>query len=487
MGKNALIAELVAGREAILQACWAHQLWSSSALRTADELPLRVLFPGWLNRGAGPDFTAARLLIGEDEVFGDVEIHVDESAWSAHGHHRDRAYDRVALHVVLRRSAAPGPPSPAGKNPPVFVALPFLSLRLGEVMDDPETMLRRYEELPGRCGLKAALAGPEALPRVIAHAAEARAWEKAERILPLWKDRPEEQILFELVFQSLGYRPHAEVFRALAARFPLASLGRFLALPQPEARSEVLSRWFGALGLLDGPIPKGSGQQEDYRNWQERWSGLGEPPLAERFKRGAARPWNSPERRMVGLFHHLYAMGVGGWLKGWLALLRDLDALRDRPELKKTALEKLERVFDSHPWEPWRRLVSFSHEPLQQSAALVGADRITIVVANAIIPFFLAYARRRGDAALEKLIYRLFIVLPPEAPNRKTRFMEKRLMPLGPMTRTLRMHQGLLQVYQDFCTSFYEGCLKCRFPDLIPGPPANATPPDATPPTRRGD
>ncbi|MCH7479457.1 MAG: hypothetical protein IIA14_15320, partial [SAR324 cluster bacterium] len=50
MGKSALIAELVAGREAILQACWAHQLWSSPALRTADELPLRVLFPGWLNR-----------------------------------------------------------------------------------------------------------------------------------------------------------------------------------------------------------------------------------------------------------------------------------------------------------------------------------------------------------------------------------------------------------------------------------------------------
>ena len=185
---------------------------------------------------------------------------------------------------------------------------------------------------------------------------------------------------------------------------------------------------------------------------------------------------------MVGLFHHLYAMGAGGWLKGWLALLRDLDALRDSPELKKTAQEKLGRVFDSHPWEPWRWLVSFSHNPLQQSAALVGADRITIVVANAIIPFFLAYARRREDPELEKLIYRLFIVLPPEAPNRKTRFMEKRLMPLGPMTRTLRMHQGLLQVYQDFCTSFYEGCLKCRFPDLIPGPP-----PDATPPTPPGD
>ena len=91
-------------------------------------------------------------------------------------------------------------------------------------------------------------------------------------------------------------------------------------------------------------------------------------------------------------------------------------------------------------------------------------------MANAVIPFFLAYARRRGDKELEKLLYRLFIVLPPEAPNSKTRFMEHRLLLTKPLPATLRSQQGLLQIYQDFCTSFYEGCHACHFPDLIGDP-----------------
>ncbi|HUJ74168.1 MAG TPA: hypothetical protein VL359_04885, partial [bacterium] len=74
---------------------------------------------------------------------------------------------------------------------------------------------------------------------------------------------------------------------------------------------------------------------------------------------------------------------------------------------------------------------------------------------------------QRKDVELEKVLYRLFIVLPGEGPNEKTRFMERRLMPLAPLPRTLRTQQGLIQIRQDFCTKFFEGCSGCRLPDLI--------------------
>lgn len=170
---------------------------------------------------------------------------------------------------------------------------------------------------------------------------------------------------------------------------------------------------------------------------------------------------------MVGLFHYIYATGAQGWLKGWLAFLHELDGLRDQPQLKKTAMSRLEQAFDTPSWEPWRHRVSFAGAPLRRDARMIGSDRIIIVMANAVLPFFLAYARRRGDSELEKLLYRLFIVLPPEAPNRRTRFMEKRLLVLGALPRTLRMHQGLLQIHQDFCVSFNEGCHDCGFPALF--------------------
>lgn len=469
MGKEALIAEFFGQREAILQACWAHQLWGARKLSTADGQEVQVLFQGWLNKGAGPDFKDARILIGDSECFGDVEIHIEEAGWKAHRHHRDAGYERVVLHVILSGAGGAAAFSEGGRKIPVLEALPHLSPQVLDVMQDPEGMLGQYERLPGRCGLRGAMGGAEALNRVVAHAAESRARGKAERLLPRWEAKPEEQTLFELVFQSLGYRPYAATFLALAERFPLAGLEAKLALPYERARKEVLARWFGAAGLLqEGPAAcRAEGLEGEYEAWRSHWNVLGAAPLATPLKRGGSRPWNSPERRMVGMFHHLHVMGAGGWLKSWLAFLRALDTLRDEPDLKKSAVSMLERVFDTPQREPWRRVVSFSSRALKQDARMIGHDRMIIVMANAVLPFFLAYARRRGDTALEKLLYRLFIVLPPEAPNQRTRFMERRLMLHAAPARTLRSQQGLLQIHQDFCTSFSQGCEDCGFPDLI--------------------
>ena len=256
-------------------------------------------------------------------------------------------------------------------------------------------------------------------------------------------------------------------------RFPLAELDPFFTLPPHEARKQVVSRWCGALGLLDGATPEQSAGEaaEDYAVWKRLWDKSGGGRLAAKVARGGSRPWNSPERRLLGMFHHLYVTGGRGWLKFWLEFLHELDGLRDQPHLKKSALARLERAFDTPSWESWRNLVNFSSPPLKREARLIGGDRVTIIMANAVLPFFLAYARRRRDRELEKLLYRLFIVLPPEAPNQRTRFMEKRLLVLGSMPRTLRMHQGLLQIHQDFCTSFQEGCHDCAFPDLISASP----------------
>ena len=81
MAKEVLVAEFLAQRETILQACWAHQLWSTQKLRTADGRRLEVIFQGWLNKGPGPDFTEARPKIGDSEIFGDVEIHNNAAEW----------------------------------------------------------------------------------------------------------------------------------------------------------------------------------------------------------------------------------------------------------------------------------------------------------------------------------------------------------------------------------------------------------------------
>jgi hypothetical protein len=358
--KLGLIRELVAGREAVLQACWAQQAWTSARLHTADGQPLRVEFPGWLNRSAGPDFTDARVRIGANEHRGDVEIHLDEQDWRRHAHDRDPNYGRVVLHVVLTAGGAPAAQFHSGAPIPVFVAGPHVSPDALRLLDDPEKMLRRYETLPGRCGLRAARSDPAAVEAVIAHAAETRARHKAERVEAEWPRSDEEQLLFELIFQALGYRPFAPVFRDLARRFPLGALHRLLDRPAEEARRAVLARWFGALGLLEGETVAAADPAADAerRALAALWQALGEPPSVATLPRGGARPQNSPQRRMVGCFHHLLFLR-GDLLKGWLRFLRDLDALRDQPEFRRRAHDALEAAFATPAGEPWRARVSY--------------------------------------------------------------------------------------------------------------------------------
>ncbi|MDH5751533.1 MAG: DUF2851 family protein, partial [Deltaproteobacteria bacterium] len=277
-----------------------------------------------------------------------------------------------------------------------------------------------------------------------------------------------EQVLFEKVFYYLGYRPQAEIFEKLARRHPLREMYLLLEKKCSRAREEVLARWFGAAGILadTGRPPVDQGAENELLVLRHIWNDLGLQSLSDTVARRSSRPWNTPERRLAGFFNHLHILAPGGYLKGWLAFLRRLDGLRNQPDFRKAALRELEGLFDTPPGDPWKSRYNY-HSASARSARLIGMDRIIMLMANAVLPFFLAYARSRKDREFEKLLYRLYLVLPPEASNNRTRFMENRLLCFASQKPSLRSQQGLLQIHQDFCISYHEGCHQCTLPDLL--------------------
>ena len=60
-----------------------------------------IISPGKHNESdSGPDFSSAKVRIGDLVWVGNVEIHVKTSDWYSHFHHFDPSYDNVILHVV---------------------------------------------------------------------------------------------------------------------------------------------------------------------------------------------------------------------------------------------------------------------------------------------------------------------------------------------------------------------------------------------------
>ena len=89
-------------KETFLHYLWMHQLLDVSNLQTTKNEKITILHAGTYNANAGPDFLHAKLEIGNQLWFGNVEIHLKSSDWYAHYHEKDINYDAVILHVVYQ-------------------------------------------------------------------------------------------------------------------------------------------------------------------------------------------------------------------------------------------------------------------------------------------------------------------------------------------------------------------------------------------------
>jgi len=463
-------------REMAIQQIWAEQDFTKENLRTVCGQAVKIEFAGWHNTGSGPDFREARLQIGEHSLFGSVEIHVDSSGWYSHQHEKDPNYNSVVLHVVLFNSGKRLIEREDKCKIPELELASFINKAPSTSETAARADLKLFGELPGRCGVTAVEHGTATLKKIIGHAAEQRIQEKMHLLLKRWDEQAPEELLFQLLFKSLGYSPFAQVFEELAKQYQFRELRPLFRQPQRTTRTLVLSRWFGACGLFsrEHTIADPTVRHE-FLQWKSAWQELPEHPQVSRKFSQAFRPQNTPERRLLGMFHHLYRVANKGLLKHWLVVFRNLSQFADEKELRLQALSETEKLFLTPDWEVWQQHLVLGKSKHGYSSQLVGRDRQIILWANAVLPFFLAYSRHENEPELEKLLYRLFMILPAEASNSKTRFMEKRLwfseLPKSPKQKlnTFGNRQGLIQIQHDFCRNFYQGCVRCELPRLLAG------------------
>ena len=88
--------------EHLLARLWQKKAARQEWLRTQGGTRIRVIYPGSVGTGAGPDFRNALLEVeGQGIVRGDVEIHVRQKDWKSHGHGGYPHYNGVVLHAAL--------------------------------------------------------------------------------------------------------------------------------------------------------------------------------------------------------------------------------------------------------------------------------------------------------------------------------------------------------------------------------------------------
>ena len=441
--------------ERLLQAVWQHQRLLRDRLRTLDGTPVRVLHPGFRNVEAGPDFAGALIQIGDAPArSGAVEVDLRTGGWQAHGHDTNPAFREVILHAVWDASG------------PASAALPTVCLR--DLLDAPLAELHTWlgteaaETLPesarGKCSAPLHDLPTDEVAALLRQAAQVRLQGKAAQLAARARQAGWEQALWEGLFRALGYKNNI---------WPMLRLAELRPRWQPDATDALAlqARLLGIGGLLPAELTRAESGTDLYLRrvwdqwWRERDAFANDVLPRDLWRFANLRPANHPQRRLALASHWLAEGRLPARLEQWLAA----SEANENPEATLyAALPQAEDDF----W-CWHWTLRSPRRP--KSQPLVGAQRVTDLGINVVLPWLWARAAEAGGVAAQQRVEARYFAWPAAEDNARLKQARQRL--LGGAHRqalkTAAAQQGLLQILRDFCDHTNAVCDACKFPQLV--------------------
>lgn len=422
---NIFLPQTFSMQEAFLQFLWRYQKFSSPQLRTANGEELTVLKPGVWNTAEGPDFLQAKILLGDVQWSGHIEVHRKSSDWWHHKHHEDPNYDAVILHVVWEHDGLVF--SPSGTPIPTFILAEYVA---GRWLDNYKTrFLNPSPWIPCAASIKnfptdAWTNWKERL--LIERLSQKTLWIK-EQLLQTNNDW--EAVLFRLLARSFGLHTNGAAFVEVAEKIPVHLLRKLQKTPALEAL------FLGSSGLLpsEDSEPYVWELRSLFEYLQRKFQLSIE--IFPTFKFARLRPANFPTVRwalLAALYHQIPRPFR------WLVEAKNLDALKVLQSVQATT------YWDTHyTWGAAGK----------KQVKKISSTFWELLVINCMIPLRFAYAQTQLGFEPEQHL-EWFTQLKVEKNSVIQQFRS-----LGIPLQSAGCSQALLQLYRQYCTP--HKCLSC--------------------------
>lgn len=415
--------------ESFLHYVWQFQYFNKTGLTTTEGEPLQIFSTGNRNIHAGPDFFQARLKVGEMEWVGNVEIHIQSSAWYDHHHNNDAAYDNVILHVVWNND------KPVTRNDNSVI--PTLELK-SKVDEKLILNFKRLVNSPERIPCNAHLASVNDVTRfsMLDKALLERLEKKASVVCEMLKrnNNDWEETCYQLLFKNFGFNVNADPFLQLAKALPYKIL-----MKHADKLLQLEAFLFGQAGFLEDAANDDTYYQmlkREYSLLHQKYQ-LGERKLLKsqwRFLR--LRPANFPTIRLAQL----------------AALLHGQKNIFSKI-VSQTSVNDLRALFSVTQSEYWLQHFQFFKQSKDEIAAL-GEQSIDTIIINTVIPILAAYSKVKDDFNLMHRVVDILQSLPAEN-NAITRSWNA----VGWHAKKAFDSQALIEQYNNFCTK--RRCVDC--------------------------
>jgi hypothetical protein len=358
------LAGIMEVKEDLLHHIWKFRLFQTP-LRDPHGTLIEVIDTGRLNTDSGPDFFNARIRSGPLIWAGNVEIHLKASDWYRHGHHLDPAYDNVILHAVVEKDRVVL--NSKGREI-LTVKMEFNQNRWSKYksLQADQAVIPRREEMV----LKKRDWFHIWLERLYMERLEERM--KAVK-LSLEETGDWEEVLYRALGRAMGQKTNAEPFEILTRIISFKNIAGYC--PDLHSKESIL---FGQAGML-----KSTEGDAYYQAMKQTYDLLRDrlelqPMEAYLWKYLRLRPMNFPDIR-IAQFAFL--------LDKYPALFYRLSSAGDQ-----AAFVMNMRLGTSRYWTTHFRL----NKPGHWGERIVGKERLSGLLINAVIPVLCAYMRDRG-------------------------------------------------------------------------------------------
>lgn len=474
-----------------------HEIWINQKFKkfpkTFDGKEIVILNSGEINKNnGGADFTNAKIKIGGEILIGDVEIDSFYSDWKTHGHHINKLYNNVILHLTLQ----PDPSNTFVKteNDRKIPSVSIESILENNIKKEIRSAIiseRQKRKFIIPCSDKNHIVEKELRLKLIFSIGLERFKKKTERLFLRLKELaylkqmninepvisyelqedffqkdfiPDDfnnqllwnQILYEGIFEALGYSLNKDMMLKIAQSVNIEFLSKYK--NDEDFLDLIESVFFQIAGLLPDVYNLPDEETTDYTKLLfSKWNQIkfnydGEIFNEINWKFYGQRPQNFPTLRIAGGSRILYKIIKEDFTSKLIHGFINLTTIEDcRKFLRKLIIISAEGY--------WKNHFVFDKVSDNKSDYFIGKSRADEIIINVILPFLTLYFEIFNKTNERKKVLEVYSNLQQDGGNSLTENLGRELGVKDFVGRSI-YYQGIIELYKTKCSK--ELCKECE-------------------------
>jgi hypothetical protein len=478
--------------EEILYEIWEQREFTDT-INTSEGAAIEILNPGQRNIDlAGPDFHNARIRIGNLTFNGDVEIDNYHSDWRTHGHHLNKRYNKLILHVTLSEETHQNyVVTQSGRKVNSIALENYLNEPIRKKIFDHLSSIKTEDKLRMPCiGLNSdvplkikldfinelgLLRHRKKCERYINRLKELIIFSKNQFKEPVVKYNFEkeienrhfeisefedkliwQQLFYEQIYEALGYSKNKNIMHRLSNAADI----RFLnSLNDEEKNVSVLeSILFNISGIIPDVNKIPDEETSEYvRNLVENWVNIrprydGESFSISDWNFFKLRPQNFPTVRIASGARLLNVILQKNLVS---RLIKVFEENNDQNKLITRLRNLLIIKADGY----WATHYNFNKPVKAKIKYFLGLGRADEIIVNLILPFMSVYFDLFGNRTAAERVLALYLNFKQKEGNKLISDVSEVLLIKNQKLQSI-FYQGMIELFRNYCIK--QRCLECN-------------------------